>query len=124
MVNGLCCVLYPKYISARFPTKLESLLVAADEWHLTSVPHKMKKVMFATVLWLVCLALFQIYDIIRAALTNQVFLHRFGFWQILSEDMFASFANETAILLWLCFASLDKAFVEVPVLHLQVLLSL
>lgn len=57
---------------------------------------------FAAVLWLVCLALFQIYGLIWAAMTNQVFLHRFGFWQILSEDMLCQ-QNSCFAVVWFCF---------------------
>jgi len=60
-----------------------TILTAVNIWYFTFTPPKMKKVSFATVLWLIYSPLFRAYGIIWGAMTNQVFLHRFGFWHIL-----------------------------------------
>lgn len=46
-------------------------------------PTQDEKVIFTTVLWLVCSDLFQVYDITFGPLANQVLLHRFEFWPIM-----------------------------------------
>lgn len=78
----LCCVSYPQVSIYAIFYKI-TVLTAVGERYLTYTPTQDEKSDFCYCSVVGFPALFQVYDIIWGAVTNQVFLHRFRLWRIL-----------------------------------------